>query len=60
LVRKQKYNSAKVTHEYSMTIRELEQLTGINFFPCLRYIFPENPELEDCVETNLDIEKWPL
>ena len=43
-----------------MTIRELEQLTGINFFPCLRYIFPENPELEDCVETNLDIEKWPL
>jgi len=55
-----KYNSAKVTHEYSMTIRELEKLTGINFFPYLRYVFPENPWLEDSVETNLDTEKWPL
>ena len=55
-----KYNSSKVTHEYSMTIRKLEELTGINFFPYLRHIFPENPLLEDWVETNIDIEKWPL
>lgn len=55
-----KYNSNKVTHEYSMTIRELEEQTGINFFPYLRYVLPRNPALEDSVEMKRDIGKWPL
>ena len=55
-----KYNSNKVTHEYSMTIRELEEKTGINFFPYLRYVLPGNPALEDSVETKRDIGKWSL
>ncbi|MCL1850943.1 MAG: DNA/RNA non-specific endonuclease [Bacteroidetes bacterium] len=52
--------SLKITHEYSMTIRELEEKTGINFFPYLRDIFPNRPNLEEEVETSRDITKWPL
>jgi hypothetical protein len=59
-LKKKKKNITKVTHEYSMTIRELEERTGINFFPYLRYLFPENPNLEEEVETTRDIKKWPL
>ena len=54
------YTPNKVTHEYSMTIRELEEKTGINFFPYLRYVLPENSALEDSVEMKRDIGKWPL
>jgi len=54
------YKPNKITHEYSMTIRELEEKTGINFFPYLRYVLPENPALEDSVEMKRDIGKWPL
>ena len=54
------YTPNKITHEYSMTIRELEEKTGINFFPYLKYVLPENPALEDNVEARRDIEKWPL
>jgi len=54
------YEPNKITHEYSMSIRELEEKTGINFFPYLRYLFPENASLEDSVEMNRDIRKWPL
>ena len=54
------YTPNKITHEYSMTIRELEEKTGINFFPYLRYVLPENPALENNVETKRDIGKWPL
>ena len=53
-------NITKVTHEYSMTIRELEEKTGINFFPYLKYLFPNKPNLEEEVETLKDITKWPL
>jgi endonuclease G len=53
-------NITKVTHEYSMTIRELEEKTGINFFPYLRYLFSDKPNLEEEVETSMDITKWPL
>jgi endonuclease G len=52
-----RYESSKVTHEYSMTIRELEQLTGINFFPNLRYV---SSGLEETVETTRDVKKWTL
>jgi endonuclease G len=44
----------RVTHEYSMTIRELEQKTGINFFHNL----PD--AMENAVETIRTPEKWPL
>ena len=54
------YTPNKITHECSMTIRELEEKTGINFFPYLRYVLPENPALEDSVEVKRDIGKWPL
>jgi len=54
------YKPNKITHEYSMTIRELEEKTGINFFPYLRYVLPGNPALEDSVEMKRDIGKWPL
>ena len=53
-------NITKITHEYSMSIRELEEITKINFFPYLRHVMPDNPMLEDEVETTLDISKWPL
>jgi endonuclease G len=52
-----RYESAKITHEYSMTIRELEQLTGINFFPNLKYV---SSGLEEKVETTRDVKKWAL
>jgi len=50
----------KITHEYSMTIRELEEITKINFFPYLRHVLPNNPKLEEEVETTLDVSKWLL
>jgi endonuclease G len=43
-----------------VTIRELEEKTGINFFPNLKYALPGNPNLEEQVETTYDITKWPL
>jgi len=55
-----RHNSTKVTHEYSMTIRELEQLTNINFFPNLEYVIPGKPNLEELVETTRDTAKWRL
>ncbi|MCL1850631.1 MAG: DNA/RNA non-specific endonuclease [Bacteroidetes bacterium] len=55
-----KYESAKVSYEYMITIRELEEKTGINFFPNLKYALPDNPNLEDEVETRRDTSKWPL
>jgi endonuclease G len=55
-----KYESAKVSHNYSITIRELEEKTGINFFPNLKYALPDNPNLEEEVETRLHLSKWPL
>ncbi|MCL2683048.1 MAG: DNA/RNA non-specific endonuclease [Bacteroidales bacterium] len=51
------YTSRAVTFEYAITIRELEQRTGINFFPRLNDI---RPGLEDQVETQIDYSKWPL
>ena len=45
---------------YVKTIRELEHLTGINFFPKLKTVLPGNPNLEEQVETTYDISKWPL
>jgi endonuclease G len=53
-------SGAKVTHSYSMTIRELEEKTSINFFPNLRYAVIGNPNLEDEVETSLNIAKCEL
>jgi endonuclease G len=44
----------------AMSIRDLEFLTGINFFPKLRYALPGNPNLENDVETTYDVNKWPL
>jgi endonuclease G len=55
-----RYDNNRVTHEYSVTIRQLEQLTGINFFPNLKYTIPGNPALEQAVETTRDVTKWPL
>jgi endonuclease G len=52
-----RYESAKITHEYSITIRELEELTGINFFPNLRYV---SSGMEETVETTRDVKKWVL
>ena len=51
---------AITTYENAMTIRELEQKTGINFFPNLKYVFPENPNLEEEVETVMNTSRWPL
>ncbi len=42
-----------VTHTYSMTIDELEELTKIDFFPNLR-------SLEQTVESTRNTSKWPL
>jgi len=55
-----RYESNRITHAYSITIRELEQLTGINFFPNLKYAIPGNPKLEEQVETTRDISRWQL
>ncbi|MDR0438168.1 MAG: DNA/RNA non-specific endonuclease [Bacteroidales bacterium] len=55
-----RYENSKITHEYSMTIRELEELTGINFFPNLKYVISTKPELENVVETTRDTKKWKL
>jgi len=55
-----RHESSKVTHEYSMTIRELEELTDINFFPNLNYVISANPKLEEIVETTRDTTKWRL
>jgi endonuclease G len=46
-------NSA-ITHSYSMTIDELEQRTGIDFFPNL----PD--ATENAVEASRNTAKWPL
>jgi len=54
------YEYSKITHEYSITIRELEEKTKINFFPYLKYVLPDKPWLEDSVEMKRDTGKWPL
>lgn len=41
---------------HAVTIRELEHLTGINFFPNLGIAFPA---IYDFVETNIDFSRWP-
>jgi endonuclease G len=41
-----------------ITIRELEERTGINFFHNLKYVFPGNPNLEEQVETNTPNWSW--
>jgi endonuclease G len=40
------------TRKHVITIRELEQKTGINFFHNLKYVLPGNPNLEEQVETS--------
>jgi endonuclease G len=57
-----RYHSSQTVTNYdnAMSIRELEHLTGINFFPKLKYALPGNPNLEEQVETTYDITKWPL
>jgi len=52
------HDTTKPNHTYSITIRELEEKTGIDFFPNLRFAVPDNPNLEDEVETTIDITKW--
>jgi endonuclease G len=47
-------------YRYAMSIRDLEHLTGINFFPGLKYALPGNPNLEEQVENNVNYSKWPL
>jgi endonuclease G len=54
------YSPNKITHQYAISIRELEEKTGIDFFPNLKYVLPDNPSLEDIVESSFNIEKWPL
>jgi len=41
-----------------ITIRELEQKTGINFFHNLKYALPDNPNLEEQVETRTPNWSW--
>jgi endonuclease G len=41
-----------------ITIRELEQKTGINFFHNLKYALPANPNLEEQVETSQPNWAW--
>ena len=41
-----------------ITIRELEQKTGINFFHNLKYALPSNPNLEEQVETKTPNWSW--
>ncbi|MDR0437243.1 MAG: DNA/RNA non-specific endonuclease [Bacteroidales bacterium] len=56
-----RHTSTTVTnYDNAMSIRELEHLTGINFFPKLKTAIPGNPQLEEQVETTFDINKWPL
>jgi endonuclease G len=43
-----------VTHAYSMSIRELEEKTKIDFFPNL------DDDVENEVETTYDVSGWPL
>jgi endonuclease G len=45
---------------HSITIRELEHRTGINFFPNLKYAVPGQPGLEEAVETTRDTTRWPI
>jgi endonuclease G len=44
----------------AITIRELEEKTGINFFPNLKYVLPANPDLEEQVETRAPNWSWWL
>jgi endonuclease G len=53
-------NFTVTNYDNAMSIRELEHLTGINFFPKLKTVLPGNPQLEEQVETTYDITKWPL
>ncbi|MDR0667716.1 MAG: DNA/RNA non-specific endonuclease [Prevotellaceae bacterium] len=46
------HSNNTVTHDYSITIRELEQKTGINFFP--------NLPNADVIESIRTTTKWPL
>jgi endonuclease G len=57
-----KYHSDATVTDYSnaIAIRLLEQRTGINFFPNLKYALPGSPNLEELVETTFDRTKWPL
>lgn len=59
-IENKRHESAKITHKYAITIRELEKKTNINFFPNLNSAIPENPKLEETVETNLDTTKWAM
>jgi hypothetical protein len=43
-----------------MSIRDLEKIVKINFFPNLKRALPGNPNLEEEVETTFDTSKWPL
>jgi endonuclease G len=52
--------SVNTLHQYLISIRELEEKTGIDFFHNLKYALPSNPNLENNVEENYDITKWPL
>jgi hypothetical protein len=52
--------STVTNYNNAMSIRQLEHLTGINFFPKLKYVIHGNPQLEEQVETTFDISKWPL
>ncbi|MCL2027486.1 MAG: DNA/RNA non-specific endonuclease [Bacteroidales bacterium] len=56
------YTSRAVTQQYALTIRELEALTGINFFPNLKIVGEQigNPQLEEMVETSpINWSRWP-
>ncbi|MCL2028221.1 MAG: DNA/RNA non-specific endonuclease [Bacteroidales bacterium] len=57
---KQHSSTTVTNYSYAMTIRELEQKTGINFFPNLKYALPGNPNLEEDVETTMNTARWPL
>jgi endonuclease G len=48
------YSSNTVTHTYSMTIDDLEELTKIDFFPNL------SDAVEEAVESTRNTAKWPL
>ncbi|MCL2413783.1 MAG: hypothetical protein FWC94_00815 [Bacteroidales bacterium] len=49
------------TRADARTIRELEHLTGIDFFPNLRIVGEQlgQPNLENEVETTINWSRWP-
>ncbi len=55
-----RHQTTKITHQHALTIRELEQKTKIDFFPNLKHVLPQNPNLEETVETKIDLTKWEL